>query len=206
MKKKGPSRGSRDLGTALFGNTQLKVLQILFGQSERSFFASQLISLVGAGSGAVQREIARLVNSGLVTQCVIGRQRHLQANPESPIFDELRRIAIKTAGIPDVIAGVLKSLAERIDLALVYGSVAKGNASSASDVDVLVVGDDIRLEELYSAFEGAEKKLGRKINPTLFSKAEFKKRREGKNSFLTRVLEGDTTIVLGNINAAEAAR
>ena len=206
MKKKGQSRGTRDLGAALFGNTQFKVLQILFGQAGRSFFASQLISLVGAGSGAVQREIARLVNSGLVTQSMVGRQRHLQANPESPIFEELRRIVIKTAGIPDVIAGALKALAERIDLALVYGSVAKGNATSASDVDVLIVSDDIRLEELYSAFERAERTLGRKINPTLFSMAEFKKRREGKNSFLTRVLEGDTTIILGNINVAKAAR
>lgn len=189
------------IADALFATTQLKVLQLLFLHPDRSFFASELIALAASGSGAVQREIARLVESGLVNQTVIGRQRHYQANPDSPIFEELRSIIVKIAGIPDRLKADLQPLLNRIAFAILYGSIAKGTSKSDSDIDVLIVGDGIKLEELYSAFESTEKALRRKVHPTLYSRDEFRRRRKSKNPFLMKVLGGDTVLLSGNPDA-----
>ena len=129
-----PVRRPASLVDALFSVTQQRVLALLFGQPERSFFTTEIISLVGAGSGAVQREIQRLVESGLVTVTRIGNQKHCQANPAAPIFKELRGIVAKTFGPAEVLRGTLASLGDKVRLALVYGSVAKrrDTAHSAS--------------------------------------------------------------------------
>jgi len=189
------------LADALFATTQLKVLQLLFLHPDRSFFASELIALAASGSGAVQREIARLVESGLVNQSLVGRQRHYQANPASPIFEELRSIIVKVAGIPDRLKADLQVLRDRITFAFLYGSIAKGTSKSNSDIDVLIVGDGIKLEDLYSAFESTEKALRRKVHPTLYSLDEFSRRRKSKNPFLMKVLGGDTVLLSGNLDA-----
>jgi len=194
-------RARGGLADALFAATQLKVLQLVFLHPEKSFFASELIALAASGSGAVQREIARLVESGLVNQTVVGRQRHYQANPDSPIFAELRGIIVKIAGIPDRLRAALQPLVERVAFAVLYGSIAKGTSNSGSDIDVLIVGDGIRLEELYSAFESTEKALGRKVHPTLYSIEEFKRRRKNKNPFLMKVLASETVLLSGNPDA-----
>lgn len=193
------------LAGALFGLTQQKVLRLLFSHPERSYFASELIELAGAGSGAVQRELARLVESGLVTARTVGRQRHFQANIASPIFEELSGIIRKTSGIPELMRDALEPLADRARLILLYGSVALGHDTSASDVDVLIVGDDIRLEEVYSLLESPERRLRRRINPTVYSREEFSRRIAGRNPFLTKVLSGTTVPILGTYDAAEAA-
>ncbi|HEX5161990.1 MAG TPA: nucleotidyltransferase domain-containing protein [Steroidobacteraceae bacterium] len=185
--------------------TQQKVLRLLFGHPEKSYFASELIELAGAGSGAVQRELARLVESGLVTEWTVGRQRHFQANVSSPIFEELSGIILKTSGIPELLRDALEPLADRARLILLYGSVAHGRDTSASDVDVLIVGDDIGLEEVYSLLESPERRLRRRINPTVYSWEEFSRRIAGRNPFLTKVLAGTTVPILGTYDAAEAA-
>ncbi len=85
----------KSLADALFTGTQQRVLGLLFGQPTRSFYANELIGLAGAGSGAVQRELARLTQSGLLTVRPVGNQKHYQANPDSPLFAELCSIAQK---------------------------------------------------------------------------------------------------------------
>jgi predicted nucleotidyltransferase len=204
--KRSEDRLSGGIAKALFATTQLKVLHLLFLNTDRSFFASELIALAASGSGAVQREIARLVESGLVIQTVVGRQRHYQANPDSPIFDELRGIIVKIAGIPDRLRAALQPLVDRVAFAILYGSIAKGTSNSGSDIDVLIVGDGITLEELYSAFERTERLLRRKVHPTLYSLEEFKRRRKSKNPFLMKVLGGETVLLLGNPDAVQTAR
>jgi len=200
-------RPPRDtIADALFSATQHKVLHLLFSSPDRSYFGSELIALAGAGSGAVQRELARLVDSGLVVQRAVGRQKHYQANPDSPIFAELSGIIRKTSGVPAVIKQALQSVSARIAMAVLFGSMAKGTSKSHSDIDLLIVGDDLRLEELYSALEPAEKALRRKISPTLYSADEFRRRRAAKNPFLTKVLAGKSVTILGSPNAVEATR
>jgi hypothetical protein len=117
------------LADALFSTVQQRVLGLLFGHPERSFYASELIQLVGAGSGAVQREIARLEQSGLVTMHRSGAQKHYRANPKSPLFRELRSIARKTVGLAEPLRAALEPLKAQIAASFVYGSVAKRRAT-----------------------------------------------------------------------------
>ena len=124
------SRKSRrkSLADALLTKTQQRILGALFGQPERSFYASELIRDAGTGSGAAQRELAKLEESGLVTTRRIGNQKHYQANAASPLYSELRSIVLKTVGLAEPLRDALKPLSKAIRAVFVYGSVAKVRA------------------------------------------------------------------------------
>jgi predicted nucleotidyltransferase len=186
------------MATALFSSTQLRVLSLLFGQPDRSFFASEIIERVGAGSGAVQRQLRRLAESGLVRVFAVGRQTHYQANPDAPIFDELCAIMRKTVGLAEPLRDALEPLRDDLVLALVFGSVAKGTDTARSDIDLLLVSDTLTLEGVFRAIAPAEKRLGRPVQPTLYTGAEFERRRTS-NAFLARVLAGDVIVLIGEI-------
>lgn len=178
------------IADALFSTTQQRVLALLFGQPKRSFFTNELIGLVGAGSGVVQREVRRLVESGLVLSTRIGSQKHYQANPAAPIFKELRSIVTKTLGPAEVLRAALRPLGDAVRLALVYGSVAKGSDTAHSDIDLLIVSDTLTLEQVYAALMPVEQQLGRRVSPTLYSVADFRRRQSKGNAFLIKVLAG----------------
>lgn len=196
MAATGPARTT--MADALFTTTQQRVLGLLFGQPERSFFATELIVLAGAGSGAVQRELKRLAESGLVTVTRLGNQKHYQANRSAPIFDELQGIARKMLGAAEVLRTALVPHAARLHAAWLYGSVARGSGRAGSDIDVLVVSDELTLEEVYAALGPAEKKLGRTVNPTLYTLKEFQRRREARNPFLLKVLAANLVPLIMN--------
>ena len=189
IKAKAPSVVTHtSLSSALFSNTQQRVLAFLFGQPERSFFATELIGLAGGGSGAVQRELKRLDESGLVMVTRLGNQKHYQANPQSPIFAELRGIVQKTVGLAEPLRTALMPYTKKIVAAFVYGSVAKRNDTAQSDIDLMVVSDTLEYSDLFGALEQAATALGRTINPTIYTRQEFARRVKQKNAFLTRVL------------------
>lgn len=194
------------LADALFTTTQQRVLSLLFGHSSRSFYASELIELTGSGSGAVQRELKRLTSSGLVTVKRIGKQKHYQANKGSPVFEELRSILMKTVAITEPIRQALEPIADRVRLALIYGSVAKETDTAASDIDLLIVSDQLTLEHVYRTLAEVETNMHRKINPTLYTPAEFADRRAARNTFLTRVLDGEHIVLIGTLDEPPAAR
>ena len=154
-----PARRGCSLADALFTRTQQRVLGLLFGQPARSFYATELIGLAGIGSGAVQRELARLVRSGLVTVRSLGNQRHYQANPDAPLFAELCGIVLKTVGLADPLREVLQPLAGQIDAAFVFGSVAKRQDTAASDIDLMVISDSLSYGDIFAALEAAEARL-----------------------------------------------
>jgi predicted nucleotidyltransferase len=195
--REAPASGLAD---ALLTSTQQRVLSLLFGQPDRSFIQQELIDLAGSGSGAVRRELARLVESGLVTCTRIGTQKHYRANRSAPIFDELHGIVVKTVGLVDPLHAVLRPLAKRIDVALVYGSVAKGADRADSDIDLFLVGDGLTLEEIFRRLAPVEKKLGRKINPTLYARDEYARRRSAGNPFLKKILGGETILLMGSVD------
>ena len=204
MGKKLPKMGTNtssisgtSLADAIFSSTQQRVLGLLFGQPDRSFFTKELIDLAGAGSGTVQRDLARLQDSGLVTQALVGTQKHYRANPRSPIYEELVAIVRKTSGPIGVLRSALAPLANDILFALLYGSVAKGEARAHSDIDVLVVSDTLTLEPLFAALAPAETALGRTISPTLYTASEFRRRVAQRSPFITKVLGGDHVELLG---------
>jgi predicted nucleotidyltransferase len=182
---------------ALFTKTQQRVLTVLFGQSDRSFYANEIIGLAATGSGAVQRELARLEAAALVTVHRVGNQKHYQANHAAPIFSELRAIVLKTFGLADVLRSVLQPLWPSVELAFVYGSIAKGTEHSSSDIDLMVIGSVPSNAQLLEALLPAQAQLGRVVNPTLYTPDEFAQRlREGR-SFIVRVLEQPKVFVKG---------
>jgi predicted nucleotidyltransferase len=195
MGTKRPVRGTTSsaaraasLADALFTGTQQRVLGLLFGQPARSYYATELISLAGGGSGAVQRELARLARSGLVTVRPVGNQKHYQANPDSPLFTELCGILQKTVGLAEPLRDALQPLAAQIRAAFVFGSVAKRQDVAASDIDLMVVSDALNYGDLFAAVEAAGARLGRAVNPTILSGKDLAKRVKDDNAFVTRVL------------------
>ena len=194
------------LADALFTTTQQRLLGLLFGQPSRSFFATELIALTGSGSGAVQRELKRLVSSGLVDVTPIGRQKHYQANPASPVFEELRGLVVKTVAVAQPIRQALEPLADRLSLALVYGSAARGSDTASSDIDLLLVSDRLTLEEVYSALLPVESQLSRSIHLTLYTSREYADRRAAGSGFLVNVLGGDRLVLIGKADEPPAAR
>jgi predicted nucleotidyltransferase len=200
--KAGQRVGKQSLADDLFTATQQRLLGLLFGQPERSYFVTELIDLADVGRGAVQRELARLERSQLVLIERHGNQKHYRANPDSPVYNELCSIVSKTIGIEENLRAALEPLAERMSLALIYGSVAKHSDTASSDIDLLVVSDELTLEELYASLADVEQQLSRKVNPTLYTADEFHKRRSVGNAFLDRVLSGPTIILEGQLDAA----
>ena len=183
---------------ALFPAVRQRVLAVLFGSPDRSFYANELIALARSGTGAVQRELASLLAAGLVTVRDQGNQKHYQANAASPVFAELRGLVLKTVGLADVLRAALAPLAGQITMAFVYGSVARQQDTAASDVDVLIVSDALGYAEVFGALESAAQTLGRTINPTLYTRAELARRRAQDNAFVTRVLDQPRIWLMGD--------
>ena len=186
------------LSDALFSNTQQRVLAFLFGQPERIFFATELIALAGGGSGAVQRELKRLEESGLVTMTRLGNRKNYQANPLSPIFTELCGIVQKTVGLAEPLRTALSPFTKKITAAFVYGSVAKRSDTAHSDIDLMVISETLEYADLYAALEQAATALGRTINPTIYTQAELAKRIKQKNAFVERILAQPKVWLIGN--------
>ena len=195
-----PATGRTTLADALFTSTQQKVLGLLFGQPHRSFFVTQIMELAKSGRGSVQRELQRLESAGLLSVQMQGNQKHYQANRQSPLFEELCSIVTKTVGLEEPLRAAVGSLPGTIELALIYGSVAKRSDTSASDIDLLIVAEDLTLEDVYAALSSTERLLDRKVNPTLYTSDEFNRRRARGNSFLKRVLDGPVITLVGSIN------
>jgi len=193
-------RRQTSLADALFSTTQQRVLGLVFGQPDRSYYATELIGLVGAGSGAVQRELARLESSGLVTVRRLGTQKHYQANPVSPVFVELAGIVRKTVGLAEPLREALSPVASGILAAFVFGSVAKRKDTATSDIDLMVVSDRLTYADVFEALEPVTAKLGRTINPTVYSRRELAKRRREANAFVTRVLAQPKLWIIGTEN------
>lgn len=197
MTTAGSRRRQRSLADALFTKTQQRVLRVLFARPQRSFYASELIREAKAGSGAAQRELARLERSGLVTTTRLGKQKHYQANPRSPLFSEVQAIVLKTVGLAEPLRAALNPFRDVIRTAFVYGSIAKESDRSNSDIDLMVISDSLTYAELFAALEPVSRKLGRQVNPTVYSSAEFEKRVRNQNAFVKRVLEQQRIWLLG---------
>ena len=195
------SRVSRtSVANALFSGTRQTLLGLLFGQPEREYTLSELIELAQAGRGAVQREVGRLVESGLICQEGRRRGRRYRANPDSPIFEELCGIARKILGPAEVIREALLPLQTQIRVAILYGSVARGADRADSDIDVLIVSDELLLEDVFEALSQAERALGRSVSPTLYTSDEYERRRAANSPFLADVLEGEHKVLLGRVD------
>ena len=192
------------IATALFSDSQSRVFRWLFGQPEREFHLSELRRLTGLGSASLQRELNRLYEAGLVRSDRVGNLRRFQANANSPVYAELVALTRKTLGVQPMLRDALLPLAADLQAAWIYGSVAKQTDTAQSDIDVMLVGKNLLLGKVLELLVPLETQLGRKINPTCFTPAEFKRRRAQPDSFVNRVLAQPILPLTGD--ALEPAR
>jgi len=190
------------LGTTLFGKTRRAILSLLFSHVNESLYLRQLTRSAGVGMGAVQRELKALVNAGIISRNVRGHQVYYQANSQSPVFKELKSLVMKTAGVGDVLRTALSPLADRIDVAFIYGSIARGEERKSSDIDVLIVGN-VSFAEVTAALSSAQETIGREINPNAYPLTEFLSKVRTGNHFLTTVLGGEKLFLIGDKDELE---
>jgi len=188
------------LADALLTKTQQKVLQLLYGRPDRSFYTKEILRLTGMGVHTIKRELDRMVAAGILTRSKLGNQVHFQANPVCPLYEELVSIVKKTVGVADVLAGTLAPVAGEIILAFVYGSVAKGSERAESDIDLMIVANHLNYTELLGLLLPAREILKRPINPTVYTQAEFENRLKQGNHFLKKVLAQEKIPSIGDLD------
>jgi predicted nucleotidyltransferase len=195
----GTTPAALDPATVLFGSTRRRVLGWLLGHPDQAYYLRELVRHIGGAVGAVQRELELLTASGLVRRDVRGKQVYFQANQKAAIFPELQGLFAKTVGLVDILRESLTPLADRMRAAFVFGSAARGELHASSDVDLLVVGD-VSFGEVITAIQGAEKRLRRDVNPTVFSEDEFQAKVLAQHHFVSSVLGQPKMFVLGEDN------
>lgn len=201
-----PAMGTRKatgLADALFTPVQQRVLALLFGQPDRRFQSAELIRLARGGTGAVHRQLERLAASGLVTVESIGNQKHYRARRDSPVFNELHGLVVKTIGVAEPLRRALASRGDAIRAAFVYGSVARGTDKAGSDIDLMVISDSVGYPELFEDLQAVEGVLARKVNPTVMSTSQWRNRRRRASSFAARVASQPRVFVIGSDDGLE---
>ncbi|MBW7832181.1 MAG: transcriptional regulator [Simplicispira suum] len=193
------------IASALFSDSQSRVYAWLFGQPERTYHFSELLRLTGLGSASLQRELRRLAEAGLVRSERVGNLRCYVANAQSPVFDELVALTRKALGTVPLLRAALAPLQPRLQAAWVYGSVARQADKADSDVDIMLVGNDLLLSEVLDVLVPLEPQLGRTINPTCYTPLEFAQRRAEPDSFVNRVLLQPTLALIGDADGVEPA-
>ena len=185
------------LADALFTPVQQRVLGLLFGQPDRRFQGAELIRLANAGTGASHRLLVRLASCGLVRVDAVGRQKFYQANSAAPIHQELVALVRKTVGLREPLRKALMPLADDIELAFVFGSVAAGQDGAGSDIDLMVVAHSLDYTTLFEALQPAEQALDRPVNPNIISPGEWASKRLEKDGFIARVATRPRLLVIG---------
>lgn len=185
------------LSKVLFGQTRRSVLALLFGHADEQFYLREIARRGGTGIGATQRELGQLTEAGLISRVRRGHQIYYQANRKNPIFSELKSILVKTSGIRDILLEGLTSLEDRIKLAFVFGSIARGEEKASSDVDLMVVGE-ASFTDVVSALGQIEAKLGREVNPTVYGPREFREKLVAKDHFLSTIAKEKKLFVIGD--------
>ncbi|MGO9269129.1 MAG: nucleotidyltransferase domain-containing protein [Terriglobia bacterium] len=188
---------NRELSSTLFGRTRRAVLGLLFTHADQAFYLRELARRVGAGLGAVDREVNRLASAGIISRTVQGRQVYYQANSKCPVFAEIKSLMIKTSGVAEVLQAALAPLAGRIRVAFMYGSFARDEQQRASDLDVMVVGAPT-FGEVVAALNLAQETLGREINPTVYPVAEFCSKLAAQHHFVKTVLKERKIFLIGD--------
>lgn len=187
------------LGDALFTRTQQQVLGLLYGQPQRSFYLKEILRLTEMGVATIKRELERMRDAGILTMTQIGNQHHYQANSQCPIYDELLGIVKKTFGVAGVLRLALEPLAEQIELAFVFGSVASGKETASSDIDLMVIGS-VSFGDLVAALYPVQETLGREINPKIYSPDEWQQMRVAGDNFIADVMVKPRMDVIGDSN------
>lgn len=186
-----------NLGALLFGSYRRQVLALLLMHPEQSFHVREIARITGKPAGTLYRELNALAQAGLLARSPLGNQIRYRANPECPIYEELRNILRKTFGVADVLRDALEPVVSQIEVAFIYGSIARGEERAGSDVDVMIVGK-LKFSDAVTVFSSAEDALRREINPHVYSAREFKTKLSGGEPYLVRVVQSPKIYLTGN--------
>lgn len=193
------------IAQALFGKTRRAVLALLFGQPGKAFYTREIVAAAGAGASQVQKELDQLTRAGLLIRERRANQVYFCVNPAAPVFTELSGLITKTFGIADVIRAALAPLAGLIDVAFIYGSVARSEHHAGSDIDVFLVGQ-VLLSQLAVPLSGVETKLGLPVSTTIFDRTEFLSRIKKRDHFVSKVVAGPKLFLIGDETNLKALR
>jgi predicted nucleotidyltransferase len=185
------------LSAVLFGKTRRALFSLLFSHPDESFYLRQIARLTGAGMGGLQRELKTLTDAGILKTRMMGRQAYFQANSDCPVFDELKRLVIKTFGAADLIRSALSPLAGSIRTAFIFGSIARAEPNRRSDLDLMVIGN-VSFEDVVSSVSPVQDALAREINPVAYSEEEFRSKAARGTNFIKRVIESPKLFVVGD--------
>jgi len=188
------------IGDALFTKTQQKIMGLLFQKPDTTFYLNQIVRLAKIGKGTIKRELEKMTAAGLLTVKYIGNQKHYQANSSAPVYNELIAITRKTFGIGDVIRQTLEPIKESIEFAFIYGSIAKATDTAKSDIDLMIIGNDLAYADIMNLLMPAEIQLQRIINPSIYLTQDFNNRLQQGNNLLTRILQQEKIIIMGSEN------
>ncbi|NLY00775.1 MAG: ArsR family transcriptional regulator [Rhodopirellula sp.] len=190
------------IASALFSKNHRIILALLFSHPDESFYLRQIVRACGGGVGAVQRALKQLTEAGIVQRTVRSKRVHFQASEVCPVFEELKGIIVKTAGVADVLRTALTSLSDRITVAFLFGSVARAKQSRGSDIDLAVVGD-VAFMEVVGALADAQQNLRRELNPVVYSPTEFQSKWRGGHHFIRSILKQDKIFLIGDQHELE---
>lgn len=189
------------LSNTLFSKARQRVVGLLYSHPDKDFYTNEIIRLTNIGSGAIQRELEKLSSMGLISSQFMGNQKRYKANQESPLFYELRSIVLKTFGLADILREALAPLRQRIQIAFIYGSIAKQSDNARSDVDIMIIGDDLTYSDFFKIVTETESKIDRKINPTFHTPHEWKQKIEEKNYFIANISRQSKIFLIGTEDA-----
>ena len=185
------------LSSLLFTDYRRKVLGLLLLHPEQQYHQREIARLTATVSGTLSRELAKLVDGGLLRKEAIGNQMHYRANRQCPIFEELASILRKTSGLADVLGEALLPLARQLQSAFVFGSMASGKAHAESDIDLLLIGD-VTFSEIIKVLYPLQETLGREINPKIYPRAEWQALIAQQGAFIQEVLHKPKVFIIGN--------
>lgn len=196
----GMNTGSRTISpaTALFSKVQQRVLALIFSHPERSFYTSEIVRHIDSGVGAVDRELSKLERCGLVSVAWIGNRKHYRANEAAPVFEDLRGLIEKTVGLAEPIKKSFEPYTDSIKSAFVYGSVAKGTDTADSDIDLIVIGDDLNYADLYTAAQRVGNKLRRTVHSLFLTPADWNRKTANKGSVFGKISQSPKIFIIGS--------
>ena len=186
------------LSDSLFSKVRQRVLALFYNHPESDFHTNEVIRLTESGTGAVQRELATLTATGIILVKDVGNQKRYQVNQTAPIYSELHGIVTKTFGLADRLRQALKPLAVSIDIAFIFGSIAKNEDTARSDVDIMLIGKKISYAEIYLLLEHVEQQLGRKINPTCYALSDWQRKSRSENHFIKKITQQEKIFLIGS--------
>lgn len=179
-----------------------RVLGLLLLHPQTRYHVREIARLTNTAAGSLHRELSKLAKAQVLLRQVSGNQVYYQANINFLIFNELANILRKTSDLVGSLTNALTPLAERIEVAFVFGSMARGTESFGSDVDLMIIGK-ISFSEAVTALYNVQTIIGREINPRVYSRTEWKKLIKNKNAFIEEILSKQKLFIIGTVNDIE---